>query len=107
LTEEQIAELQAKFNEYAQTYQFGVRKAGSGAPRAPKDPVEREMQKLARDAVSKAFYAKHGEKIDKEQLAELSAKLLEAKHDEYAKRARTIIRERERAGTEDLASIGL
>jgi hypothetical protein len=72
LTEEQVAELQAKFNEYAATYQFGVRKAGSGAPRAPKDPVEREMQKLAKDAVSKAFYAKHGEKIDKEQLAELS-----------------------------------
>jgi hypothetical protein len=107
LTDEQVAELQAKFNEYAQTYQFGVRKAGSGAPRAPKDPVEREMQKLARDAVSKAFYAKHGEKIDKDQLADLSTKLLEAKHDEYAKRARTIIRERERAGAEDLASIGL
>jgi hypothetical protein len=107
LTDEQVAELQAKFNEYAATYQFGVRKAGSGAPRAPKDPVEREMQKIAKEVIGKAFYAKHGQKIDKEQLTDLSAKLLEAKHDEFAKRARAVIRERERAGSEDLASIGL
>jgi hypothetical protein len=107
LTDEQVAELQAKFNEYAAKYQFGVRKAGSGGPKVPKDPVEREMQKIAKEVIGKAFYAKHGQKIDKEQLAELSTKLLEAKHDEFAKRARAVIREREKAGVEDLASIGL
>lgn len=107
LPEEKRVELQAKFDEYANGYSFGVRAVGGGGTKRIIDPVEREMNKLAKDAISKAYQVKYGEKIDKEQLAVAVEKLLEVKHDDYAKRARAILRQREQAGADDLASVGL
>jgi hypothetical protein len=105
LTDEQHADLQRQFGEYAEKYEPGTRTAG--APRVVRDPVEREMLKLAKDAISRAYMAKYNEKIDKDLLADKAEELLQAKHDEYAKRARAIIKQREQAGADDLASVGL
>jgi septin family protein len=104
LTDEQLGALQNEFNEYAEKYQFGVRQAG--APRVVRDPIEREARKLAADNIKKAYFTKYGEKIDKDQLAEAVDKLLAAKHDDYFKRARAIVRQREQTGLDDLEAAG-
>lgn len=105
LSDSQKAELQAKFDEYAAKYEFGVRQAGQG--RTVVDPVEREMLKLAKDDFTKAFFAKHGEKPSKEQVNEYSEKLIDLKGDQYRKRAVAIMKQRESAGEADLAALGL
>lgn len=90
-------ELASAFNEYAGKYEFGVRSGGGGGRRIV-DPVEREMVKLAKGDIGKAYEAKYGEKITKDQrdwLDEKVEELLEKRHDDYAKRARAIIRQRE------------
>src|SRR6266576_554220 len=86
LSSEQVSTLQTEIEAYASTYKFGERKAGG--PRGPRivDPVEREMNKLAREDITAAFFAKHGEKLKGEQLTGAAGKLLEAKHDDYARR---------------------
>lgn len=48
--------LQEAFATYADNYEFGVR--GSGSPRAPADPVERELQTLALGVIKDAYRAK-------------------------------------------------
>src|SRR6266567_643540 len=102
LTPEQVAALQTEVEAYAASYKFGERKAGG--PRGPRivDPTEREMNKLAREDITAAFFAKHGEKLKGEQLTDAAAKLLEAKHDDYARRARRALADREKAGLETL-----
>lgn len=105
LTEAQLEKTQADLNAYAATYAFGVRAPGQG--RRVVDPIEREMLKLAKDDISKAFFAKHGAKVDKDALAEAAEKVISLKHDDYAKRARRILREREAIGLETLESVGL
>jgi hypothetical protein len=100
------AALQTEFNTYADKYEMGVRSAGS-AVRVVRDPLEKEMQALAKTAIQKAYFAKHGEKVGKEQLAAAVENLLSAKHDEYEKKARAILKQRESVGTEDLAAAGL
>lgn len=104
---EQVQALQTEIEAYATSYKFGERKAGG--PRGPRivDPVEREMNKLAREDISAAFFAKHGERLKGEQLNEAAGKLLEAKHDDYARRARRMLADREKAGMETLAAVGL
>jgi hypothetical protein len=105
LTDEQLGQLQNEFNEYAEKYQFGVRQAG--APRVVRDPVEREARKLASDNIKKSYFTKYGEKLtDKDQLSEAIDKLLDAKHDDYFKRARAIVRQREQTGLDDLEAAG-
>lgn len=94
ITSEKLAALQADLNEYAGKYQFGVRSAG---PRRVVDPVEREMLKLAKEDIAAAFYAKHGERLKGEQLSEAAEKLLEAKGEDYNRRARRALRDREAA----------
>jgi len=74
LSESDVAALQAKLDEYAAEYQFGVRAAGSS--RAPVDPVEREAISLAKDAV-RAALKKQDKKADAEQVATLAALLVE------------------------------
>lgn len=105
LSDEQQSALQNEFASYANEYKFGVRTGGGGAPK--RDPVEREMLKLAKDDIAKAYYAKYGEKADKDMLAEKAEELIGLKHDDYAKRARAILRQRESAGNETLASLGI
>lgn len=107
LSVDQVQTLQTEIEAYASTYKFGERKAGG--PRGPRivDPVEREMNKQASDDIKAAVFAKHGEKIKGEQLTELVTKLLEVKHDDYARRARRALADREKAGMETLAAVGL
>jgi hypothetical protein len=106
LNEAQIAELQNEFTTYAESYQFGVRAVGTGT-RVIRDPLEKEVRKLMSDAIKKAFKAKYGENPDKDQLAAGIENLYNAKYDDYAKRAKAILRQREQAGVEDLEAAGL
>lgn len=105
LSSDQLSDLQTEFNTYAEGYKFGIRQAGTGTVR--RDPVEREMLRLAKDDIAKAYFAKYGEKADKDMLSEKAEQLIEIKHDDYAKRARAIMRQREQTGTETLESLGI
>ncbi len=98
-----LDKMQSELAAYAESYKFGDR-----AKRGPRgvDPVEREMTKLAREDIVAAFFAKHGEKLKGEQLAEATDKLLVAKGDDYARRARRVVADREKAGMDTLAAIG-
>jgi hypothetical protein len=79
----------------------------AGGPRVVRDPVEREARKLASDNIKKSYFTKYGEKLtDKDQLSEAIDKLLDAKHDDYFKRARAIVRQREQTGLDDLEAAG-
>lgn len=86
------------FAEYAASYEFGVRQPG--APRVTRDPVEREAFKLIKSAISAAYRAKYSKTIDKDVLDEKADELFALKGDEYMKRAKAIVRERERASAE-------
>lgn len=90
-----LEKLQSDLNEYAEKYEFGVRQAGSG--RRVVDPVEKEMLRLAKEAIATAYFAKNGERITGAALTEAAEKLLEARGEDYAKRAKRAIREREQA----------
>lgn len=105
LSPELAGELQAALDEYASKYSFGVRRAGS--PRVVRDPVEKESLKLARDDISAAYFAKHGERLKGDPLNEAAEKLLEARGEDYAKRARRNIRDREQAAEAVLAATGV
>lgn len=97
------AELQSALADYAAKYEFGVRQAGTA--RRVVDPVEKEMLRMARDDISAAYFAKNGEKLKGEALANAAEQLLSVRGDDYAKRARRAIREREAAAAEVLNSI--
>lgn len=106
LTEEQLASVTADVQKYASEYKFGQRVRSATGPRIV-DPVEREVIRLAKEDISSAFFAKHGERLKSEQLNEVVEKLLSVKRDEYVQRARRNIRDRERAGAEVLAQAGI
>lgn len=95
LPDEELTKLTQEIVEYASKYQFGVRTAGSGGTR--KDPVEREALRLAKEAIAAAHYAKHGERVKGAPLNEAAERLLEVNGEEYMRRARRAIREREAA----------
>jgi len=97
------AELQRKLDEYVAQYQFGVRQPGTG--RRATDPVEKEMIRIAKEDITAAFFAKTGEKIKGEALSELVDRLLEAKGEDYNRRARSAIREREAAAEAVLSGL--
>lgn len=106
LSEEQFSKAQQEVQAYANEYKFGSRVRGTGAPRIT-DPVEREVVRLAKEDISAAYFAKHGERLKGEQLSEVVEKLLSVKRDEYTQRARRNIRDRDRAGAEVLAQAGI
>lgn len=91
LTDEQLKTLQSEFETYAGSYTFGVRTRGE---RTIVDPVEKEARKLASADLAAAYKARHNEKLDKERLAAGVDKIMSVKGDDYMKRARAIIRER-------------
>ena len=97
------AELQQKLTEYAAAYQFGVR--GTGTGRVVRDPVEKEMLRLAKDDIAAAYKAKTGETVKGEALTEAAEKLLSVKGDEYNRRARRAIRDRDAAAQAVLADM--
>lgn len=106
LTDEQLSQVKADLEKYASEYQFGVRARGAGGPRVV-DPVEREVIRLAKEDISAAYFAKHGERLKGEQLSAVVDKLLEARREDYVKRARRNIADRQRAGDEVLAQAGI
>jgi len=90
-TEPDFSNLQAKFDEYVQTYDFGVRRAGGGA--VTLDPVSREAMRLAREAVLNALKAKgiSQKEAGKEKIAELSEQVFESNKETLLARAKQII----------------
>lgn len=106
LSQEQFAQAQQDVQTYANEYKFGARVRGAGAPRVT-DPIEREVIRLAKEDISFAYFAKHGERLKGEQLSEVVDKLLEVKREDYTQRARRNIRDRDRAGAEVLAQAGV
>ena len=107
LTQEQITQVTGEVEKYASEYKFGQRLRGTGGTPRIVDPVEREVVRLAKEDISAAYFAKHNERLKGEQLTEVAGKLLEAKRDEYVKRARRNLADRQRAGEEVLAQAGL
>jgi Asp-tRNA(Asn)/Glu-tRNA(Gln) amidotransferase A subunit family amidase len=76
LSPEDQAALQAEFDAYAAKYEFGIRQPGQ--VRVAKDPVEREVRKMAGGAISERYRAKYNEKPSKEWLDEKVTELLSA-----------------------------
>jgi predicted nuclease with TOPRIM domain len=105
LSEEQVAKLQSEFADYATKYEFGIRQAGEARQRL--DPLTREMLRLAKDDFSKAYFTKFGEKADKEMVAERGEELMDKRRDDYMKRAKAILRQREQTSTDTLEALGL
>jgi hypothetical protein len=105
IPDDDLAALQSEFGEYAVAYKFGLRAPGEA--RQKLDPVTREMLKLAKDDFAKAYYAKYGEKADKELVAARGEELMDKRRDDYQKRARAILRQREQIATDTLETLGL
>lgn len=105
LSDEQIATLQGDFNAYAHDYKFNVR--GSGEGRVRVDPLTREMLTLAKDDFRKAYLAKFNEKPEADLVTERAGELIEKRRDDYMKRAKAIMKQRETAATDTLESLGL
>lgn len=103
LTPEQEAQVRAEVAQYVGQYKFGQRVRGSG-PRIV-DPIEREIVRLAKEDITAAYFAKHNEKLKGEQLNEVVEKLLAARRDDYVKRARRNIADKQRASDEVLAQL--
>lgn len=106
LSVEQLAQARDEVSKYASEYKFGQRTRGGSGPRVT-DPVEREVIRLAREDISQAYFAKHGEKLKADQLAPVVERLLTAKRDDYVKRARRNLADRQRASEEVLAAAGV
>lgn len=109
LTPEQVTEAQNSVNEYASSYKFGERRTGNGGGRVVRDPLEREMFRLAKEDLAAAFYAKHGERLKGEQLNTNAEALMNhpTKRDEYVRRAKRNLADREKAGNEVLEAAGI
>lgn len=105
LSDEQLTQARQEVAAYAGEYKFGQRKAGSGATRIT-DPVEREIVRLAREDIQAAFHAKHGERL-KSVPQEAIDNLLAQRRDDYVKRARRNLADRQKAGEEILAAAGV
>lgn len=77
LTELDTEDLQEKLSEYDKIYEMGVRSGPSG-PRASRDPVTREAEKIALEKV-RAAIKKQGislNSVSKEKYAELTAAVI-------------------------------
>jgi hypothetical protein len=105
LEESQLRQIQDEVQRYASEYKFGVRAAG--APRVTRDPVQREMLRLAKEDLAAAYFAKHNERLRGDALNENAQKLIDARHADYAERARRNIRDREAVGEEVLSAAGV
>jgi hypothetical protein len=98
LSPEDQSALQAEFNTYAASYQFGIRQPGTGAAK-PRDPVERMVSKMAGAAITERYKAKYNEKPSKEWLSEKVDQLLQGGGemvDGWYKEARDVVRREQR-----------
>lgn len=105
LPDDQINALQNDFTNYAGEYKFGARTAGE--PRQRMDPLTKEMFALARDDFKKAYHAKFGEAAPTDLVKERIGELIDKRRDDYVKRAKAILRQRDTAAEGTLESIGL
>jgi hypothetical protein len=104
-----VAEWQAKVDEYAAVYKFGVRAPGGG--RGPSvDPETREALALIRPAIRKELVKKYGPKHGRsaEAVNEAAVRLLNSpKGERYRNTARQILRQKEDAATDLLDGLDL
>lgn len=104
LAPESLQQLQQELQDYAAHYQFGVRASG---PRRVVDPVEKEMLRMAKEDIAAAYFSRKGERLKGEALTEAAERLLGLKGEEYNRRARRALRDREAAAAEVLNSVGI
>lgn len=88
---------QRELDEYCASYTLGSRSAAR-----VRDKITREMRDLARDAIQRAYYARHGEKLEKDECELAIDRLLEQRHEEYLERAKANIERREALAKETL-----
>jgi hypothetical protein len=98
LSQSTLAKLQEEFNEFACDYKFSLRMVS-----ARRNKLEREIRKMVAEDLSRAHFAKHGEKPDKESLEEAIDQVLAVKFEDYKR----LVQEREKIGLTDLERIGL
>ena len=92
LPPEEHTAMQDEINKAAADFSFGQR-----ASRGPRivDPVEREMQNLAKATVLNAFHARFGRRPGTEELNRLVAQHLEKNGDQLRKIARRNVRDQQ------------
>ena len=78
-------ELQGAFEQYAHSYEFGLRSIGSIRRT---DPFEKQMYKLAKAVLSTRYKAVHKEAPPKDWLEEMVPQLIEKDYEGYAARVR-------------------
>ena len=96
------------FNEYADGYEFGIRRAGGGGTRAPADPVGKEAHRIASAKIKEAL-KKKGIKLDsvsKEKMAEFVQQVLD-KHPEIRETAKRRVEEMQSVAVEGIEALGL
>lgn len=105
---EVIAKLQSELDEYASSYEFGVRGGGGG----PRDPVASEAMELAREAVRNALKAKGKRVTGKNadytaaQISEAAKRLLAGPQGaKYTDLAKARVAEQQKAADETLGAI--
>jgi hypothetical protein len=98
--------LRQLIQEYAETYEFGVRVARTSEP---VDPVERECRSIARDAINAKLKAQGIKRKDVPDEAYEQAVSQYAGLDKVLKEAKRRVKEREAIGSEelDLGALGI
>jgi hypothetical protein len=105
LSQTDYQQLQDQLNEYAASYEFGVRSTGV---RRVTDPVEKEARDEVRRTIQQRHYALHGKRVTGEALTEAVDAVMTGPHaDEYRQIARERLEERDRRGEAMLAQTGL
>lgn len=95
------AAMQRELDQYAQGYEFGVRRAGGGAARIT-DPVKREALRIAKDAIKDAL-VKQGKKPSDYTAAQINEKAEQVVRDKpkYMEMARQRLAELSAVQAED------
>jgi hypothetical protein len=111
-SDEQVAEANEFITKEAAEYEFGAgRGTGTAAPRAPRDPVEAEALRMAREGVKKAIakagkvLGKKGEESEDENVYSFDAYVEKVKQvaadPKTVAQAKKIVKAREASGDDD------
>jgi hypothetical protein len=99
-------EAQGLVDEYASTYEPGVRRSGGGGGRQTLDPVEKEMRVIARESLNNLL-KKQGLKRNEVKYDELVAQIIDEHGDAIRSKAEKIVKQRDGAGLDlDVGLIG-
>lgn len=104
--DEKQNELQSALGSYAESYDFGVRTAGTGTVRVS-DPVEREARDEAKKIIANMYYAKTGAKVSAKEINEVLDAYMEKNGEALRNDARQRIADREKASSAALEVLGL